>query len=218
MKPDLRDKRWYSIKHLRSIYSILSYLNPQNKCYYALSSGHTSYPNVSFMLTNLLHRPFATLFTASKSSSLKSTNFAFPLIRLSLLLFGKTEYPLFNPHAINTCAKVQPFFSAIAIRSLFVLTFSPVPGTWSCEPSGEYATGIIDFDMQYSMSGCCGRKGWISIWFIWGLTLAYLSSDSMPFSVKLESPIDFVRPSLYSFSIARQVGSGFSVRGLLITY
>lgn len=36
--------------------------------------------------------------------------------------------------------------------------------------------------------------------------------------VKFERPIDFVRPAEYNFSIARQVGVGSLVRGLLMTY
>lgn len=158
------------------------------------SSGQTSYPNVPFMFTNLVHLPSATLLTSAKSCSLNSTNFAFPLIRPSLLLFGNTAYPLFNPHAINTCANVQPFRSATANRSLFVETFSPVPGTWSCEPRGEYATGRMECERQNLMRESWGRKGWISIWFMEGGMRARERICVMPEAVKFERPMDFVRP------------------------
>ncbi len=127
----------YTFQDLPNAIDISSFYPWQQRPDYLFSSGHTSYQNVSFIFTNLVHLPSATLFTAAKSSSDNVTNFALLLILLSLLLFGSTEYPLFNPHAISTCASVQPFFSATAVNSLFVLTFSPVPGTWSWEPRGE---------------------------------------------------------------------------------
>lgn len=40
----------------------------------------------------------------------------------------------------------------------------------------------------------------------------------IPDSVKLDRPMDFVRPAVYTFSIARQVGSGLEVKALLMMY
>ena len=54
----------------------------------------------------------------------------------------------------------------------------------------------MDWERQKSIRGCCGRKGWISTWFMEGLTFAYLRRDAIPDSVKLERPIDFARPAL----------------------
>ena len=68
------------------------------------------------------------------------------------------------------------------------------------------------------MSSLLGKKGWISTWLIAGLISAYLSIASSPEIVQFDTPIDLVLPSLYSFSIARQIGSGFSVRPFLMIY
>lgn len=54
------------------------------------SSGQTLYPKVSFMLTKRVWRPFATLWTASKSSSLSSGMSQLLSMRFGVELFGST--------------------------------------------------------------------------------------------------------------------------------
>lgn len=81
---------------------------------------------------------------------------------------------------------------------------------------GAYAMMAIPLSWQSCMTSSSIPRGWTSIWFTTGLLSANERKGFRCLGVKLETPIDLTKPSLFISTSAFHVASLFASPGSLI--